>query len=175
MRFLRYHAAVERHIRDLGTGYTFLRPNLFFQGLLAFAGTIAADGRFFAPIGDATISAVDVRDIAAVAAAALIEAGHVGSTYTVTGPAPVMHADIAAALTSALGRDITFVDVPPDAFAESLQGILPPWQIQGLLEDYAHYRRGEAASVSPAVAEITGRPPTDVMLFARDYAQAFAA
>jgi hypothetical protein len=30
-------------------------------------------------------------------------------------------------------------------------------------------------SVSPAVAEITGRPSTDVMLFARDYAQAFAA
>ena len=84
-------------------------------------------------------------------------------------------ASIAAALTSALGRDITFVDVPSDAFAESLQGILPPWQIQGLLEDYAHYRRGEAASVSPAVAGITGRPPTDVMLFARDYAQAFAA
>ena len=47
--------------------------------------------------------------------------------------------------------------------------------IQGLLEDYAHYRRGEAASVSPAVAEITGRPATDVMHFARDYAQAFAA
>jgi uncharacterized protein YbjT (DUF2867 family) len=83
--------------------------------------------------------------------------------------------DIAAALTSALGRDITFVDVPPAAFAESLQGILPPWQIQGLLEDYAHYRHGEAASVSPAVAEITGRPATDVMQFARDYAQAFAA
>ena len=115
------------------------------------------------------------RDIAAVAAAALTEAGHDGATYTVTGPAPITHADIAAALTSALGRDITFVDVPSDAFAESLQGILPPWQIQGLLEDYAHYRRGEAASVSPAVAEITGRPPTDVMLFARDYAQAFAA
>jgi uncharacterized protein YbjT (DUF2867 family) len=93
----------------------------------------------------------------------------------VTGPAPITRADIAAALTSALGRDITFVDVPSDAFAESLQGILPPWQIQGLLEDYTHYRRREATSVSPAVAEITGRPPTDVMLFARDYAQAFAA
>lgn len=32
VRFLRYHAAVERHIRDLGILYTFLRPNLFFQG-----------------------------------------------------------------------------------------------------------------------------------------------
>jgi uncharacterized protein YbjT (DUF2867 family) len=175
VRFLRYHAAVERHVRDLGIPYTFLRPNLFFQGLLAFAGTIAAEGRFYAPIGDARVSAVDVRDIAAVAAAALTETGHEGATYTLTGPAAITHMDIAAALTSALGRDITFTDVPPEVFAGSLQAILPAWQIDGLLEDYAHYRRGEAASVSPAVAEITGKPATDVRQFARDYAQAFTA
>src|SRR5262249_26423590 len=34
VRFLRYHAAVERRIRELGIGFTFLRPNLYFQGLL---------------------------------------------------------------------------------------------------------------------------------------------
>lgn len=51
VRFLRYHAAVERRIRELGIGHTFLRPNLYFQGLLAFGPTIAAEGRFFAPIG----------------------------------------------------------------------------------------------------------------------------
>ena len=33
MRFLRYHATVERRIRELGIGFTFLRPNLYFQGL----------------------------------------------------------------------------------------------------------------------------------------------
>ena len=174
VRFLRYHAAVEQHVRDLGVPYTFLRPNLFFQGLLAFAGTISSQGRFYAPIGDATISAIDVRDIADVAAVTLTEAGHEGATYTLTGPASITHAQIAAALTAALGRDVTFVDVPPQAFADSLRGILPPWQVEGLLEDYAHYRRGEAASVSPAVAEITGRPPRDVQQFARDYAPAFA-
>ena len=174
VRFLRYHAAVEQHVRDLGIGYTFLRPNLYFQGLLAFAGTIAAEGRFYAPIGAATVSAVDVRDIAAVAAITLTEAGHEGATYTLTGPAPITHAQIAAALTAALGRDVTFTDVPPQAFADSLRGILPPWQAEGLLEDYAHYRRGEAAAVSPAVAEITGRAPMDVWQFARDYAPAFA-
>ncbi len=174
VRFLRYHAAVEQHVRDLGIAYTFLRPNLFFQGLLAFAGTISAQGQFYAPIGDATVSAIDVRDIAAVAATTLTEAGHEGATYTLTGPASITHTQIATALTAALGRDITFIDVPPEAFADSLQGILPPWQVQGLLEDYAHYRRGEAATVSPAVAEITGRPPRDISRFARDYAPAFA-
>ena len=173
VRFLRYHAAVEQHVRDLGIPYTFLRPNLFFQGLLAFAGTISSQGRFYAPIGDATISAIDVRDIADVAAVTLTEAGHEGATYTLTGPASITHTQIAAALTAALGRDVTFTDVPPEAFAGSLRGILPPWQVDGLLEDYAHYRRGEAASVSSAVAEITGRPPRDIQQFARDYAPAF--
>ncbi len=57
VRFLRYHAAVEQHIRDLGIDYTFLRPNLFFQGFLAFAGLIAQSGMFFAPIGCSAVSA----------------------------------------------------------------------------------------------------------------------
>ena len=66
---------------------------------------------------------VDVRDIAAVAAIALTESGHEGATYTLTGPASITHTEIAAALTSSLGRDITFTDIPPDALAENLQGI----------------------------------------------------
>jgi uncharacterized protein YbjT (DUF2867 family) len=175
VRFLRYHAAVERHVQDLGIDYTFLRPNLYFQGLLAFTGSIAADDRFYAPIGDATVSAVDVRDIAAVAAAALTEAGHERQTYTLTGPTALTHTEIAAALSAALGRAITFVDVSPDAFASSMEGILPPWQVAGLLEDYAHYSRGEAATITATVEQVTGKPPTDVTQFARDYAPRFAA
>jgi len=150
-----------------------LRPNLFFQGVLAFAGTIASEGRFFAPIGDALVSAVDVRDIAAVAAAALTESGHDEKTYTITGPAAVTHSEIADALSMATGRSITFVDVPPDAFRASLDGVLPPWQLDGLVEDYAHYAAGEAAVVLPTVAEITGQEPRDIASFARDYADHF--
>lgn len=137
--------------------------------LLAFAGAIAARGRFSAPIGDAKVSAIDVRDIAAVAAVALTEAGHEGATYALTGPAAITHHDIAAALSAALGRDITFGDTAPEAFAASLHGILPPWQVGGLLEDYAHYRRGEAAEVTTTVADITGRAPRDIGQFARAF------
>ena len=35
------------------------------------------------------------------------------------------------------------------------------------------YARGEAAVVSPAVREVTGRDPRDVNAFARDFASAF--
>jgi uncharacterized protein YbjT (DUF2867 family) len=172
--FLRYHAAVERRIRELGVGYTFLRPNLFMQGLLGFASTIASDGAFFAPIGVTRVSMVDVRDIADVAAAALTEPGHLGQTYDITGPEAVTHGDVAAALSRALGRSVIFSDVPPEAFGEVMSNLgMPSWQVDGLLEDYEHYRRGEAAAVSPAVREVTGHAPRDINAFARDYAPAF--
>lgn len=173
VRFLRYHAAVEEHIRNLGIGYTFLRPNLFFQGFLAFAGLIAQNNIFFAPIGNSAVSAIDVRDIAAVAAAALIEDGHLNATYTLTGPAAITHEEFAIAMSRALGHTVTFADAPPEQFGASLNGILPAWQIEGLLEDYAHYSRGEAAFVSTAVNDVTGRPPRAITQFCRDYADHF--
>jgi uncharacterized protein YbjT (DUF2867 family) len=175
VRFLRYHAAVERRIRELGIGFTFLRPNLYFQGLLAFQPMIAATGSFVAPIGDARISAVDVRDIAAVAAIALVEEGHEGKTYTITAPAAVTHKEIASALSKAIGRPVAFSDVPPDAFASALKAAgVSPWQVEGLVEDYAHYARGEAEAISSHVSEVTGSEPRSVARFAADYASAFA-
>ena len=175
VRFLRYHGRVEREVRESGLGCTFLRPNLFFQGLLALADAVKNDGRLFAPIGDARVSALDVRDIGAVAAASFTDDRHLGQTYTLTGPAAITHREIAAALSQAVGKPITFVDVPPEAFGASLQGVLPPWQVDGLLEDYAHYAAGEAAEVSPAIEDVTGRAPRSVHDFAHDYAAAFGA
>src|SRR5262249_12622226 len=136
VRFLRYHAVVERRIRELGIGFTFLRPNLYFQGLLAFQPMIAAAGHFVAPIGDARVSAVDVRDIAAVAAIALTDDGHDGKTYTITGPAAVTHTEMASALAKAMGRPVAFIDVPADAFAGALRAAgAPPWQVDGIASD----------------------------------------
>jgi uncharacterized protein YbjT (DUF2867 family) len=48
VRFLRYHAVVEDAIKSSGMTFTHLRPNLFIQGLLAFASSIKSDGRFYA-------------------------------------------------------------------------------------------------------------------------------
>lgn len=174
VRFLRYHAAVEQAIQATGLAYTFLRPNLFMQGLLAFKEAIQQQGQMFAPIGEARISAVDVRDIAAAAAAALTESGHDHNTYDLTGPAALTHAEMATGLAAALGHPVAFVDVAPvDLQHYLLQAGMDPWQAEGLLEDYAHYHRGEAAAVASGVQEATGQLPRDFATFARDYAEAF--
>ena len=175
VRFLRYHAAVEQHIKESGLSYTFLRPNLFMQGLLVFREPIMTQGKFFAAAGTAKISAIDVRDIAAAAVAALTENGHEGKTYDLTGPEALSHSEMAAKLSQVLQRQVEYVDVPPEAMKEALLRVgMPLWQADGLVEDYAHYRRGEAATISSGVEDATGVPPRSFESFIRDYAPAFS-
>src|SRR5262249_21911677 len=173
VRFLRYHGAVEAALTNSPAGWTFVRPNLILQAYIPFAPLIA-QGALQAPIGDATVSVVDARDIAAVAAAALTKSGHVGKTYTVTGPAAVSHADIATALGNAIGRPVRFERMPPKEFVAMVTGVgMPQWQADGVAEDYGHYDRGEAGAVSPDVQGVTGTDARSVHDFANDYADAF--
>ena len=174
VRFLRYHAAVEKAVQDSGMAWTFLRPNLYMQGLLQFKQMIQATGAFAAAIGDARVSLVDVRDNAAAAAAALTGSGHDGRIYNLTGPEALTHAELAQQLTSATGRTIAFKDVSEQQMADGLRKAgMPAWQVDGLLEDYAHYRRGEAAAVCPGVLDATGEAPRHFSAFASDCAAVF--
>lgn len=170
VRFLRYHAAVEEEIKMSGLNYTFLRPNLFMQNLLGFKDLIAGEGKFYAPAGDCSISIVDVRDIAEVAAAALTENQHANKIYDITGPESLTHDELASKLSAALGKKIHFVDTPPIVMREMLIKFgMPEWQADGLEEDFDHYRRGEAMVIADGVKQATGKKPFSFDDFARDY------
>lgn len=172
VRFLRYHAAVEAHAFASGLEVTALRPNLFMQGLLAVSTVVRSTHTLPAPIGDARVSLIDVRDIGEVAALALTSLEALG-IQTLTGPAALTHTELAAQLSSATGEEIAFADVSPAKFGQMLTGVLPPWQVEGLLEDYAHYARGEAAEVFPAVPDLLGRPARSFDAFAEENKAAF--
>lgn len=175
VRFLRYHAAVEQAIRGSGMEWTFLRPNLFMQGLLMFADQVKQQGKFAIAAGDAKVSAIDVRDIAAVAAVALTDDEHVGKTYDLTGPQALTHSEMAAMLSKASGREIRFERISDDQMRQMLSALkMPVWMADGLVEDYAHYRRGEAEASTSGVRDALGREPISFATFADDYAHLFA-
>ena len=125
-------------------------------------------------MGQGRISVVDVRDIAAVAFAALTQDGHEGKIYDITGPQAISHGDMARMLSDAVGRAIEYVDVPPAAMKETLLGIgFPAWQADGLLEEYASWSQNEAAQIASGARDATGQEPRPFETFARDYAASF--
>ena len=173
-RFQRYHAGVEHHILKSRIPYTFLRPNLFMQALLNFRSSIASLGTFCAPAGTARVSVIDVRDVASAAAAALTRSEHESKTYELTGPEALTHAEMAIELSEAFGRTVDYVDVPPESMLQTLLDLhIPQWQAAGIIEDYDHYRRGEAAVITSAVHDITKHQPVRFSQFAVDYARQF--
>ena len=75
-------------------------------------------------------------------------------------------------LSKAAGKPIKYVDIPPDAMRQALLGFgMPAWQADGLVEDYDHYRRGEADVVTQTVRDVTGSEATSFSEFAKDYVE----
>jgi uncharacterized protein YbjT (DUF2867 family) len=92
---------------------------------------------------------VDIHDIAAVAVRALTDPIYQGKIYDLTGPEALTHEQMAIHLSGVSGRRIQFINLPPENMRQALTTAgLPAWQADGLIEDYAHYSRGEASGIS---------------------------
>lgn len=86
--FISAHTACDRYLEDSGLPYVIVRPNLFLQNIPeSTIPSIDAAGNFYADAGEARISMVDTRDVAAVAAVALTVPGHAAAPAT-TSPGP---------------------------------------------------------------------------------------
>lgn len=162
--FISAHTTSDRYTEDSGLPYVIVRPNLFLQNIPeSTIPAIDASGTLYVDAGDARISMVDARDVAAVAAVALTEPGHAGAHYDVTGPEALSYHDVAVKLTAALGRPVSYVSAPDSAVRQALQGAgLSPWFADALVGLYQDYRRsgtvGYAAQVTDTIRRLTGRP-----------------
>lgn len=172
--FDRVHGAAEGAIRRGGVPAAMLRANGFMQNTLAWAAQIPS-GTVRMPVPDARWSIIDARDIAAVAATALVEPDpHAGATYTLTGPEPLSSREELAIVAELLDRDLSVQESPVPDTVEHLKGIVGEWTAERLGELWEMYATGAAEGVSDDVERVTGRPPCDFRTFAADHRAAFA-
>ncbi len=166
------HRPVEEAIEASGLAWTFLRPNSFMQNVMTFMSpTIRAESAFYSASGQARISHVDVRDIAAVAVQALTQAGHDGKAYTLTGPDALTYDELATLLTQATGRTITHVDLPPNELRYGMIDMGMPDEIADRLLDLERYfREGHAARVTDDIRRVTGQAPRTFANYASECA-----
>jgi uncharacterized protein YbjT (DUF2867 family) len=174
--FPRWHAVVEERVRASGIPATVLRPESFMQNITTyFAGTIYSQGAFYAAGGTARIGFVDVRDVSAVAAKVLTSDGHIGKTYTLTGPEALNYSQVAEKLSALLGRPVKYVTLTQEQLRQSMREMgMPPWQVEALADLQAYYTDGPGAKVTGDVREMLGREPIRFDQFLRDYAASFA-
>jgi uncharacterized protein YbjT (DUF2867 family) len=174
----RWHYDVERAVEDSGIPFTILRPANFMQNYLAFGTpeTIKSQNAFYAPIGEARVSPIDTRDISSVAARVIAEPGHEGKRYELTGGESLSNREIAEILSRALGRTITYVNIPASNSIEAMIASgMPPWLVGMISELNALASDGRLAAVKTDTSSILGRRPITFSQFVQDHLASFTA
>lgn len=164
--------ACERIVAESGIDWTVVRASWFNQNFSegAFVDMVRA-GCITLPAGDVPEPFVDVRDIAEVAVAALTRPGHSGQVYEVTGPRMLTFAEAAAEIARASGRSVEYVQVPHDAFVESVAHSGAPEEVVWMMDYlFTTVLDGRNAHLVDGVERALGRPPRDFADYCRDTA-----
>lgn len=158
------HRETEDHLRASGLAWTFLRNAIYTEMLVDAAKAAVASGSYVSNEGDGASAHVSRADCAEAAAAVLTSEGHEGKAYDVTGAEALTATQRAALFAELSGRPVAATLVDDDAFAAGLvaHAGLP----EAAARLYASFgesaRRGYAAPVSTAVADLTGHAPHSI-------------
>ena len=167
------HADIERLVAAAGLESTIIRPGMFASNaLLWWATAIRADGVVRWPYGAAETAPVDDRDVAAVAARTLSEAGHAGGDYVLTGPESLSQAEQVSIIGDVLGRRVEFEELSPDEFRSETAGSWPRPVVDMLLDAWGA-AVGRPAFITSTVFDILGSPPRSFRQSVADHAAAF--
>jgi len=168
------HHAVEAHLRRT-RGHTLLRPGFFAQNLQdAYLRDLREDDRIYVPAGRGRVAFVDLRDVAEVAADALVDPRrHEGRAYTLTGPEALDFVEVAALLTSATGRDVRY---EPASIAGYLRHLVRRRRLsvaQATVQTILHVglRFGQAARVDPTLPHLLGRQARTLRDYVADHVE----
>lgn len=168
-----HHRAVERAVEESGIDFTFVRPDEFATNVLwKWGHSIRAEGVVRAPYGNAPRVLIHEADVAAVAATALLQDGHTGRAYVLTGPEAITQADQVRAISKALGRDIEFVEITPDE-ARTLMGQAMPAPVVEMVLGYLADAVVNPPAVLDTVERVTGVPALTFARWAADHAADF--
>ena len=169
---------IEDKISKLGIPYSFLRLPMFMENMWGSKDTIVSQSAFYAPQSpDKPTIYIAVEDAAKAAAAILIDySKHNGKGYTIQSDR-YTNAELAAAFTEALGKEVKFVQVPPEAAKQAMVGKgWPEWQVDGLLEIMKLIEEGTSFfSVEDAgvLESLTGEEPNSMKAWVTKNAPGF--
>jgi uncharacterized protein YbjT (DUF2867 family) len=167
--FFQQHAIAEEYLRRSGIRFTILQSNSFMQNFLWFIHEMRQKGTLSLPMGDAKVAPVDIRDLVSVASVILLEGGHGGRMYNVTGLERLSLQEIAAKFSMAGRLKTTYRDISPLDFQQTLhQAGVSEWYAEAVVASWLIARR-EQPTITDVVTKVAGRQPILFEAFVQDY------
>jgi uncharacterized protein YbjT (DUF2867 family) len=156
-----------------------VRPTVFLEGffLMFTADPVRELNQIRLPFGEGKTSPISAEDVARVVAALLVNPQpHIGRIYELTGPQSENMHFYAQEYSKALGRTITYQDIPVEPWRDGLLKRGMPVHLVTHLATMADlHRAGRYDRMSDDVLTLTGQGPLSVQDFVRKNAATFTA
>jgi NAD(P)H dehydrogenase (quinone) len=150
-----------------------VNPGFFAESYTYTLDSVAQFGVLTLPFGEGLNAPPSNEDIAAVAAALLLDPEpHLGRSYRPTGPELVTPSGYAEILSGVFGRKVRYIDIPFTMLAKSARSIgFDEYNLNQLGCYMDELKRGTFAINAPTdvVQRLTGRPAEDMETIARRY------
>lgn len=161
-----FHRGAESAVENSGLEWTHVRPGMFMANLRDWADGVRA-GVVREPYAQARQAPVHEVDIAAVVTRTLLEDGHIGRIYPLTGPQLLDKVEQARTIGAALGKSVRFEEISPRQWRESVP--IPDYVAEFLLGIWAD----SDESVLTTVEDVLGRPAKTLADWASDHREDF--
>lgn len=173
------HWLAEQALNWSGLPVVHVRPTVFFEGffLILTPESVRKYNKIILPFGAGKTSPVSVGDVARVVARLLLNPQpHVGKILHLTGPQSENMHFYAQEYSKALGRTITYQDVPVEPWRdELLKHGLPTHLVNHLVTMADLHRDGRYDRMTDDVFTLTGQIPSSVQECVRRNAAAFTS
>ncbi|SCL38090.1 Uncharacterized conserved protein YbjT, contains NAD(P)-binding and DUF2867 domains [Micromonospora rhizosphaerae] len=167
----RLHWLAEQVLNWSGLPVVHIRPTSFLDNPLfttLAARSIRENGTVALPFGTGRTSPVAVDDVARVVATVLRDpAPHIGQVYELTGPRTVDMTQVAEEFSRALGRPVSYIDLPLDRWRSEVLAMvgLPPHTEQHIATMARLHRENRYDRASNDVERVTGVPAQTIEAF----------
>lgn len=155
------HRATEEYLRERRVSSVLLRNGWYLENYTAQLPLVLQNGTIVGAAGQGRVSAASRADYAEAAAVVLTTEGHAGKVYELGGDEAFTLAELAAAISAAAGRQITYTDLPAHKLAQALTGAGLPAEVAASVADAdLGLSRGELFTSSGDLRRLLGRPTT---------------
>jgi NAD(P)H dehydrogenase (quinone) len=157
------HKATEELLRTSGVPFVLLRNGWYLENYTEQLPGTLAQGAIAGSAGDGKVSGATRQDYAQAAAAVLVAEDQAGKVYELGGDSAFSMAELAAEITAATGKEISYNNMPGGEYAGLLTQVGVPGAFAEILADSdLGIARGDLLVSSGDLQKLIGRPTTSL-------------
>ena len=157
------HRETEALLASSGIDHVLLRNGWYWENFASNVDAARATGHVFGAAGGGRVNGAARRDYAEAAAVVVTTDGHAGKTYELGGQPSLTYPEIAQAVGTVIGAEVSYVNQSVEEYQQTLEGAGLPAEVAQMIAGWdVAIAGGALETASTDLEDLIGRPATSL-------------